>query len=90
MSRTETHERRVVDEVLGDVAMFTASASGPNGPWPFRSLTLYRRRNRILVRDVDGREIETIDVHDLPDGDDAALELTDRLLSLNRESLDSL
>ena len=88
-SDADYHDR-VVREVLGDVEMWTASRDGPNGPWNYRSLTVRRRRNRIIVFDVDGNRADTISVFELPNGDEAHEALKARLESLNEELLAEL
>lgn len=58
-SWNEDHRNRVVEEVLGGVDHFE-KAAGPNGPWAYRSLTITREGNRILVKDVDGELARTL------------------------------
>lgn len=90
MSETDEHHDRVVTEVLGDAEVFRASKDGPNGPWPYRSLTVKRRANLIRVWDVDGHLAATIEVADLPNGDEAHPALKDELETLNSKTLNEL
>lgn len=55
------YRERVVTEVLGDVEVFEL-ASSPDGPWRYRSLTVYRYGNEIAVHDVDGVPIKRIQI----------------------------
>lgn len=84
------HEKeRIVQEILGDVEVWL-EAPGPNGPWRFESLSVRRRDNLILVNDVDGRRCDVVKVEDLPDGDEAAEALQERLEELHEETLEAL
>lgn len=53
---------RVVEEVLGDVEVWTESQEGPDGPWYYKTLTVTRKMNSIFVRDVDGRMAARLDI----------------------------
>ena len=80
----------VADEILGDVEVYQYTREGPNGPWYWDSLTVSRRGNTIRIRDVDGVRAETIDVAELPNGDDAAPELAEKLDEINERTLNNL
>jgi len=61
MTRTDTTDTdddepnfdRILDEILDDVDVWV-EAPGPEGPWHWKSLTVYRRMNDIRIYDVDG------------------------------------
>jgi hypothetical protein len=95
--RTKTTYERIVAEILGDVDVFVMSGygdspGGPNGPWTYRSLTVHREDNAILVEDVDGRRIDKFPVSALASGEPNGVRdhLRGRLERLNDESLGSL
>jgi len=81
--RSNSDLGRIAREVLGDVEVFSLSEGGPNGPWTYRWLVVTRRGVRIYVMDVDGKSQATIDVTNLPDGDEAVSALPQRLDEIN-------
>lgn len=85
----ETLER-IVDEILGDVEMYTESQEGPDGPWYYRSLTVRRTGNTVRVYDVDGASWMFIDVEGLPNGEEASEALKVRLDFAHQESMAEL
>lgn len=85
-----TERDQIVEEVLGDVDAYIESATGPNGPWYFGTLVIRRVHNTIRVADLDGVSQARIPVAELPNGDEAASELRERLEELDSETLDSL
>lgn len=78
---------RKVAEMLGDVDYYFVS---PDGPWSYKSLTVERYENTILVEDVDGVRCAYIEVSDLPNGDEANYALKRKLDRINEETLDAL
>lgn len=83
---------RVVMEILGDTEVYEAG-DGPNGPWEFHSLKIARKRNTILVYDVDGDLYKQFGVEEIVPDDDPSLRrdvLRGRLERLDKASLQRL
>lgn len=57
---------RILDEILEDVDVWT-EAPGPEGPWHWKSLTVYRRMNDIRIYDVDGELHGCLTINTLDD-----------------------
>lgn len=74
---------RVLDEVLGDVEVWTESREGPDGPWEYKTLTVKRKHNSIFVDDVDG--VGAAHLH-IPDAEKQSGDLKEKL----RKKLDEL
>lgn len=86
----DDHCERVVEEVLGGVDYFE-KAPGPDGPWYYRSLTVRRANNRILVYDVDERFAEKLVIPPAEEQvDDLHAALKEKLDTINEETLDAL
>ena len=85
-----SHLERVLTELLDPVDCYTASRGGPEGPWDYGSLTVTRILNTIYVRNVDGTQIERLNVTDCSEYDNPRCWLGELLDELNYRSLENL
>lgn len=88
-SRAKAGGNRAIDEMLGDVEYFFAG-EGPDGPWSYKSLSVRREENRLLVSDVDGQLAACLGIVEVPNGDDAAPFVRQFLNRIHEETLDDL
>jgi len=86
---------RMVKEILDPVNVYT-EAEGPEGPWPYRTLTVTRKMNTIYVYDVDGAFCYRLTIPepgsegDLSEHTDPHQALRDHLNELNEATLEAL
>lgn len=79
---------RIAEEILGDVEVWTASKSGPDGPWFVGSLTIRRDHNVIVVYDVDNVMVERFPVTAVTGTAKGPVQtLLDRLKTVQEEAL---
>lgn len=88
--QTEAERRRVIEEIL-DLTETYQEAPGPEGPWYYRSLTIYRVNNQIFVNDVDSLPAETFYLPSLDVSDKTLVEkLIARLDEIHQKTLEKL
>jgi len=80
---------RIVTEILGPVDFYDEGRS-PEGPWFYRTLSVRRHMNRIIVYDVDGTAADVLAVPDLSDHPDPNGALRDKLDDINERTLAAL
>lgn len=85
----ESREERIIDEVLRNVETYVEGDS-EEGPWRYRSLTIKRTDEAILVFDVDGQAYERLNVDRLYHSPDADEALRERFNEINEASLNAL
>lgn len=91
LAETERDKEAIAHEIIDDPDVYFEGA-GPEGPWPFKSLTVTRIYNTVYVYDVDGVNVDSFDIGDiLADSDEDIYEnLIERLEQYHEESHERL
>jgi hypothetical protein len=90
--RDKRHDKeRIAHEILDECDYYNVGA-GPEGPWPFKSLTVTRIYNTVYVYDVDGQAVDVFGIEEILDDerDDIYQNLIEKLEAYHEQSLDEL
>lgn len=77
------HSKRVIEEILDPVDAYVASLEESQGPWYYRSLTVRRQENLIIVSDSHDEIVEYLSIGEFNEEQDSHGALEKRLNAIN-------